>query len=213
DLGRMYRLMTHLDNADTKSERKLEWIHSQGTVVISVQFAKNTCDITLKVTQALVLLSFANGAQMSAKDVALILGMDIYEVQRNALSLMKKPPILVKVTEGEGNEELKEDELLKFNKQFTPKKNRFKAAQLPVYPQAVLNMLKLEREQAIEGNAVQLMKTKRTMKYNELVNSVISQITNFHPSSYDVRQRVEDLMTKAYLKRNDKDRSSVDYVA
>ncbi|KAA6354851.1 MAG: hypothetical protein EZS28_049622, partial [Streblomastix strix] len=150
--------------------------------------------------------------------IASQLGIENNEARRHIDSLMGKMPLLVKVNSGseEDGNELKDDDELMLNKQHQPKKFNIRMPRVGLSEESgtkVTTQIIEERKQSIDIALVQLMKAKRTMKYNDLVNSAISQISNFHPSGYDVRQRVEDLMTRDFMKRNDKDRGSLDYVA
>ncbi|KAA6383773.1 MAG: putative Cul4b protein [Streblomastix strix] len=202
---------------DQQSNRRLEWIHSQGSMLVQVFFEKKKCNITMQVIQALISIKFANGATQTIGGIATQLGIENTEARRHIDSLMGKIPLLVKVNSGseEDGNELKDDDELMLNKQHQPKKINIRMPRVGLSEESgtkVTTQIIEERKQSIDIALVHTLRICRTMKYNDLVNSVISQITNFHPSGYDVRQRVEDLMTRDFMKRNDKDSDSLDFI-
>ncbi|KAA6394952.1 MAG: putative cullin 1 [Streblomastix strix] len=183
-----------------KPEREIEWFPKLGSMVVEVQFAQKKCNITMESTQALVLLNFANGAQLSVNDLSTLLKIDKDEIMMNVISLMSRPPLLIRVYEGSQGQtsiRLKDDDQLKLNKELKPKKKNFRAQRLTDQSQLKtlwLQQLVLdERKTKIDGTIVYLTR--------ELVNNAIAQITNFIPSSFEVKQRIEDLIEREFLKR------------
>ncbi|CAK9436501.1 uncharacterized protein LODBEIA_P10590 [Lodderomyces beijingensis] len=68
----------------------------------------------------------------------------------------------------------------------------------------------------IELNAaiVRILKSRRTVSHNELIEGVIRQLTNrFQPSIVSIKQRIEDLIEKEYLERDAEDRNLYHYIA
>jgi len=50
---------------------------------------------------------------------------------------------------------------------------------------------------------VRILKSRKRLAHQELVGEVIHQIQNFAPESRLIRQRVEGLIEREYLKRDD----------
>lgn len=68
----------------------------------------------------------------------------------------------------------------------------------------------------IEVNAaiVRIMKSRQTITHNDLLAELIKQLRNrFQPLTLLIKQRIEDLIEKEYLKRDDDDRALYHYVA
>ncbi|KAG2735891.1 hypothetical protein G9P44_002105 [Scheffersomyces stipitis] len=68
----------------------------------------------------------------------------------------------------------------------------------------------------IEVNAaiVRIMKSRHTIRHNELIEELIKQLQNrFQPSILLIKQRIEDLIEKEYLKRDEDERNLYHYVA
>lgn len=68
----------------------------------------------------------------------------------------------------------------------------------------------------IEINAaiVRIMKSRQSLNHNELISELIRQLQNrFLPLTIQIKQRIEDLIQKEYLKRDENERSLYHYVA
>lgn len=68
----------------------------------------------------------------------------------------------------------------------------------------------------IEVNAaiVRIMKSRRTISHNDLIGELIKQLHNrFQTLTILIKQRIEDLIEKEYLKRDDNDKSIYHYIA
>lgn len=68
----------------------------------------------------------------------------------------------------------------------------------------------------IEINAaiVRIMKSRRTINHNDLISELVKQLQNrFQTLNILIKRRIEDLIEKEYLKRDDNDRSLYHYVA
>ncbi|KAK6460257.1 Cullin [Scheffersomyces coipomensis] len=74
----------------------------------------------------------------------------------------------------------------------------------------ILEGRKLEVNAAI----VRIMKSRHTLKHNELIEELTKQLSNrFQPSISLIKQRVEDLIEKEYLKRDEEASNVYHYVA
>lgn len=56
------------------------------------------------------------------------------------------------------------------------------------------------------------MKARKTEKHNQLLEDVIKQITMFMPQPAWIKQRIESLIEREYLKRDEADRSKYIYL-
>jgi len=60
-----------------------------------------------------------------------------------------------------------------------------------------------QRGFGIDATIVRILKSRKRLAHQELVGEVIHQIQNFAPESRLIRQRVEGLIEREYLKRDD----------
>ncbi|KAA6398814.1 MAG: putative CULlin protein 1 [Streblomastix strix] len=204
-------------------EREIQWLPYLGSVEVQVQFSSKLCNITMQPTQAVVLLQFADGAQKSVKDLEQILQMEKEEVKLNVESLMQNIPILIRAAEGieeeqkeiqqkeeKENSELGDDERLKLNKELKLRVTNFRVHKPEKHSYRQFTT-RIFREEQMDIHIVSIIKQRKRMNYQDLINLVIDRITLFRPSSYDVKKRVEVLMTKDFLKRNDGDNTIIEY--
>lgn len=56
------------------------------------------------------------------------------------------------------------------------------------------------------------MKARKTEKHNQLLEDVLRQINIFMPQPQMIKQRIESLIEREYLKRDDADRSKYIYL-
>lgn len=58
------------------------------------------------------------------------------------------------------------------------------------------------------------MKSRRTVKHNELIEGLVKQLSNrFQPLVVLIKQQIEDLIDKEYLERDANDRNVYHYIA
>lgn len=72
-----------------------------------------------------------------------------------------------------------------------------------------------ERGAVIDGAIVKIMKTNKdaAVKHQELVIKVMEMISLFKAQPPQIKMRIEDLIMKQYMRRDDKDRTKYWYVA
>jgi Cullin protein neddylation domain len=56
------------------------------------------------------------------------------------------------------------------------------------------------------------MKARKTEKHNQLIEDVIKQISIFMPQPQMIKQRIESLIEREYLKRDEADRTKYIYL-
>lgn len=72
--------------------------------------------------------------------------------------------------------------------------------------------IRQERQNIIDAVIVRIMKARKTDKHNSLMEDVIRQITIFMAQPQMIKQRIESLIEREYLKRDDADRSKYIYL-
>lgn len=69
-----------------------------------------------------------------------------------------------------------------------------------------------ERGYVIDASIVKIMKTRKTEKHQKLVADVMEQVTMFKAQPPHIKKRIEDLIVREYLKRDDKDKATYVYM-
>ncbi|KAA6382099.1 MAG: hypothetical protein EZS28_022373 [Streblomastix strix] len=195
----------------------IEFAPQLGSVTVEVQFMSRRCNITMHPSQALILLQFADGAMKSLRELEEIIELRMEEVEINTVSLMQNLPILVKAAEGteqigaQPEYGIGYDEQLKLNKYLRPDKIDFRVGK-PIKDIIGEHSAQFARKELIDQFIVILMRTQRTMKYQDILNLAVNNITQFRPSKYDVKQRIEDLISRQFLKRKVEDRKTIEFI-
>lgn len=60
-----------------------------------------------------------------------------------------------------------------------------------------------QRGFSIDATIVRILKARKRLAHQELIGEVIHQIQNFAPDSKLIRQRIEGLIEREYLKRDE----------
>ena len=78
----------------------------------------------------------------------------------------------------------------------------------------VMKTVDEDRKYVIQATIVRIMKARKTMKNQPLIQEVISQIsTSFTPKIPDIKKAIETLLEKEYIERAENTRDTFNYVA
>jgi len=131
------------------------------------------------------------------------------EILTQVLALLGKAKILV-------NEETNQYDL---NPGFKSKKLRVNL-NLPIKAEVkgettdVLKAVDEDRKYVIQATIVRIMKARKTMKNQALIQEVISQISQrFAPKIPDIKKAIETLLEKEYIERVEGSKDTFAYVA
>lgn len=230
-------------NTDNKnSSKSLYWSPKFGSIDLRITYPSKTYEINLATYAGMIMLLFApqsvdsEGVPASAFDeqreltyteIKELTGIPEQDLKRHLQSIAVAPRsrLLIKLPM---TKDVNDSDTFKLNSKF--KSPSIKVKVLTV--SASSSSKKLEKTEAeiendtvkqnitegrkIEVNAaiVRIMKSRRTLKHNELIEELIKQLTNrFQPPVILIKQRITDLIEKEYLKRDDDDRNVYHYLA
>lgn len=207
------------------SGRHLSWLHGSCTVVLEPLYTKEKYGFTVSVYQAAILLLFqqkGTADQFTCKQIAdaTNLPMKELEIQMKYLCnpkmkcLKKGNAKTPKITEAETiqiNEAFKNPSL-KVN--FVPKKTHKKKTvdEKGAIETQVEQEIKMERQFVLEAIIVRIMKARKTERHEALIAEVIRQVSLFSPQPVMIKEAIERLIEKEYLKRDDDDRKLYIYI-
>ena len=69
------------------------------------------------------------------------------------------------------------------------------------------------RNPVIESVVIRLMKARKQMSFNDLVTEVTKQISIFEPGPRDIKNRIESLIEREYLERDEINTTMFKYLA
>ncbi|KAJ2556623.1 hypothetical protein EV175_001883 [Coemansia sp. RSA 1933] len=197
------------------SGRKLQWQHSLGTCVLKVRFDEGAKELVLSLVQGTVMLLFVNSDELSYKQIQENTALEGAELRRILQSLScGKHRVLAK--EPRSKTVLETDKFI-FNTKFSSSHSRVKISQVitkevEVESKEVEESVQVDRMYRVDACLVRIMKAHKKMEHNDLVSDLAKQI-QFSISTLEAKERIEMLIDRDYIKRDDNDVSVYHYIA
>ncbi|CAL9149330.1 unnamed protein product [Musa hybrid cultivar] len=193
--------------------RKLSWIYSLGTCNINAKFDAKSIELNVATYQAAVLLLFNSADRLSYAEIKAQLNLTDEDMVRVLHSLscarykiLKKAPMTDTVSP---------NDIFEFNSKFTDKMRRIKVPLPPVDEnKKVIEDVNKDRRYAIDAYIVRIMKSRKALGHQQLVLECIQQLSRiFKPDVKLIKQRIEDLITREFLERDEEDPNIYKYIA
>ena len=204
--------------------RRLAWQHSLAHCIVRAHFPKGRKELDVSVFQALVLLCF-NGSAAGGAPAPSWLGVAELAAQtkledgelRRTLQSLACGKVRVLTKEPAAGKEVAGSDRFAFNADFTAKlfRLRINAVQLKetALEQAKTNeTVARDRGYGIDAAVVRIMKARKVLAHNLLVSEVLSQLV-FPAAAPDVKKRIESLIEREYLERDEDSASTYKYLA
>jgi len=205
---------------DSYEGRKLTWQMNLGSAEIKVRFDE---PLTLVVSsyQMLILLLFQNRNSLTFQTIADETQIPIPELKRHLISLAApKYKVLRKDPKGKA---IGPDHTFTFNNGFKSKIRRVRIplissrstkTQAPTKTGEIPREVQEDRKHLIEAAIVRIMKARKQMNNSNLVAEVIKQLkSRFNPKPANIKKRIEALLEREYIERDESDRRIYRYVA
>ncbi|KAG8996949.1 Cullin-3 [Tulasnella sp. JGI-2019a] len=202
------------------SGRRLTWQPNMGNADVRVQFKAKMHELNVSTYGVVVLLLFENVAEgdiITYDELRQATAIDDLELKRTLQSLAcARFKVLKKHPPGR---EVLDDDSFSFNYEFTSPMQRIKIATVTAKVESVeqrketMEKVDEERKHQIEACVVRIMKDRKTLSHNELINEVTRQLASrFQPSPLQIKKRIEALIEREYLNRGE-DKKSYVYMA
>jgi len=190
------------------SGRKLTWLWNYSKNELRTNYLNQKYILMTSAYQTAVLLQYNNNDTLSLDELstATNVGKDLLT---QVLQPLVKSRILI-------NDETDQYDL---NPHFKSKKIRVNLnqpikAEVKAESSDVLKTVDEDRKYVIQATIVRIMKARKTMKNQPLIQEVISQISQrFTPKIPDIKKAIDTLLEKEYIERVDGTRDSFAYVA
>ncbi|VDN58476.1 unnamed protein product [Dracunculus medinensis] len=176
--------------------------------------------LTVSTYQMCVLLRFNVKPKITFQELAVETNIPEKDLKRALMSLaMAKSSQKILCRKGVGRDIENTDEFW-VNDNFTSKLTRVKIQAVSVRaeaePERKETRAKIDddRKHEIEAAIVRIMKARKHLQHSVLISEVLGQLKHrFHPSPQLVKNRIESLIEREYIKRNEADIRQYDYVA
>ena len=214
----------------THSGRKLSWQTNMGYGEVRAIFADNKKhELCMSTVQMCVLMLFSEVDRLSYMEVRRAMGEGFPEpdLKRTLQSLacVKGKNVLTKVPAGR---EVGENDAFCYNANFKSKLYRVKIGTISssssssgnesgasgVTPSEIKLKIDEDRKPQIEAAIVRIMKSRRVLGHNLLVSEVTQMLSGrFIPEMGMIKMRIESLIEREFLERDEGDRKVYKYIA
>lgn len=202
------------------SGRRLTWQPSLGSVDVKVRFNTRTHDLNVSTFALTILLLFEDvedGETLLYEEIKAATDIPDTELQRNLQSLAcAKFKVLKKHPPGR---DVNLTDSFSFNAAFTAPLQKIKISTVASRVESTeerketKDRVDEDRKHQMEASIVRIMKDRKHMSHNDLVNEVTRQLaTRFQPNPLMIKKRIEGLIEREYLERCG-DRKSYNYLA
>lgn len=202
---------------DSKTNnRRLTWIHKLGVVTITGHFTRRDVDLVVSTVQASILLLFNEQNVLSINELMKHTGLDSDNMKRQLRSLVsgKFKLLLKKPFAGYAN-----DHQIKVNTAFSHQQRRVRipnaVTKITAKERAVATgTVHEDRRHAIEATIVRVMKARKRLDHRQLMSEVSQQLfAMFKPDPKQIKRRIEDLIAREYLERDEQHSDVYKYLA
>mmetsp|Transcript_16886 Transcript_16886/g.32946 ORF Transcript_16886/g.32946 Transcript_16886/m.32946 type:complete len:759 (+) Transcript_16886:693-2969(+) len=195
------------------SQRCLKWVHSLGNCSLRAQF-KRTYDLQVTTLQACALLHFNSipeGEYVVFTDFVTYLNVEEEVAKRILHSLscakhrvLEKDPM---------SKSIARTDKFRFNSNFSSPMRKLRLPMASLDESSNPKRVEEDRSIAIEAAIVRIMKARKRLSHQELVAEVLSQLHFFAPAPRVVKRRIEHLIDREYLERDESQANFYKYLA
>ncbi|KAG8984440.1 hypothetical protein FRB95_009792 [Tulasnella sp. JGI-2019a] len=188
--------------------RKLTWLWNYSKNELRTNYLKEKYFLSCSSYQMAVLVQYNDAETLSLDELLEATGIT-KEILVQVLQVLVKAKILI-------NEEQDQYDL---NPSYKSKKIRVNLnipikAEVKAESADVLKTVDEDRKYVIQATIVRVMKARKTMKNQQLIQEVIAQISQrFTPRVPDIKKAIDTLLEKEYIERVDGQRDTFNYVA
>jgi len=205
--------------------RRVEWKHNLSTCSVDFQLPNMKSKKILEISelQALVLLCFNDDDPKTIGQLSEKTGIPDSELkgilQSLALGKVDKSKGTTRVlTKSSKGKDISDSCSFSLNKSFQHKNTKIKIPNISSKREEdakeeakALESVGRDRMHQIDAACIRIMKSRKTMKHQDLMAEIMSQI-KFKAESSDIKKRIESLIEREYMERGE-ERSSYNYLA
>eukprot|EP00928_Gymnodinium_smaydae_P020186 TRINITY_DN17808_c0_g1_i1.p1 TRINITY_DN17808_c0_g1~~TRINITY_DN17808_c0_g1_i1.p1 ORF type:complete len:757 (+),score=205.88 TRINITY_DN17808_c0_g1_i1:216-2486(+) len=195
------------------SGRKLRWIYNMGNVEMTAPCFQRKHILVVSAYQCLALMIFNTHKKVPLKTICEITKIPPDECKRQVLSMtVSKHKLLLR--DGT-SKDLEDSSELEVNLQFTNEKIKVIVGLIKKEDKAAETAVAeapLERKHVVDAAIVRIMKSRKRLDHNQLLDEVFRQCTLFKPQPAQVKLQIEHLIDREFLKRDSEQRNVYIYL-
>ncbi|GLD91813.1 hypothetical protein PINS_up000346 [Pythium insidiosum] len=193
---------------DRSTGRKLLWVHHLSSGVLQANCFDKRYEFSLSFYQMLIIMLFNSQDSLTGAEMVQQTNIPEKELKHHVASLVKAKIL-----------KLSEEQKYSLNSSFSSKKTRVSVlpsspVESPKVAKATVREVEEDRKMALQAAIVRVMKTRRDILQQQLQVEVAEMLRNqFVPSTTSMKQNIDILIQKEYMRRHDSDELRLLYVA
>jgi len=202
------------------SGRRLTWQTNLGTAEVRATFEKGKKDLLLHTYQMCIIVLYNQSLSFTYEEIKKATGIPEQELERHLLSLAHPKVRILK--KQPNNKTIANDHVFTYNTQYISKLKRVKVPLLSAKATPSAQTKKSDipdsvveaRKNRVEAALVRVMKARKTLEHNNLIEEVIKQLTSRFPVEPNfIKKRIESLIEREYIERDKENRRIYHYLA
>ncbi|KAG2379126.1 hypothetical protein C9374_007764 [Naegleria lovaniensis] len=202
---------------DVHNGRKVTWQKSLGDGILVSRFPSGKHELVASTFQIAILMLFNDQTEYTYSNIRELTQIPEKELKKNLTILcMSKSKILLKEPK---TKNLEDSHKFVYNNDFKSANYRVKLALTSTKEseeevQETESKIEVERKPVIESVIVRVMKARKKLHHNDLVEEVVKQLlSKFKPNPVEIKRRIENLIEREFLTREEEDHKIYHYVA
>ncbi|MBZ3885669.1 Cullin-2 [Sciurus carolinensis] len=197
------------------SGRKLTWLHYLCTGEVKMNYLGKPYVAMVTTYQMAVLLAFNNSETVSYKELQDSTQMNEKELTKTIKSLLD----VKMINHDSEKEDIDVESSFSLNMNFSSKRTKFKITtsmqkDTPQEMEQTRSAVDEDRKMYLQTAIVRIMKARKVLRHNALIQEVISQSrARFNPSISMIKKCIEVLIDKQYIERSQASADEYSYVA
>nr|XP_005994880.1 PREDICTED: cullin-2 isoform X2 [Latimeria chalumnae] len=197
------------------SGRKLTWLHYLCTGEVKMNYLSKPYVAMVTTYQMAVLLAFNNSETVCYKDLQESTQMNEKELTKTIKSLLD----VKMINHDSEKEDIDAESTFSLNMSFSSKRTKFKITtsmqkDTPQEMEQTRSAVDEDRKMYLQAAIVRIMKARKVLRHNALIQEVISQSrARFNPSISMIKKCIEVLIDKQYIERSQISADEYSYVA
>ncbi|XP_067398733.1 cullin-2 isoform X1 [Emydura macquarii macquarii] len=197
------------------SGRKLTWLHYLCTGEVKMNYLCKPYVAMVTTYQMAVLLAFNNSENVSYKELQDSTQMNEKELTKTIKSLLD----VKMINHDLDKEDIEAESTFSLNMNFSSKRTKFKITtsmqkDTPQEMEQTRSAVDEDRKMYLQAAIVRIMKARKVLRHNALIQEVISQSrARFNPSISMIKKCIEVLIDKQYIERSQASADEYSYVA
>eukprot|EP01006_Ploeotia_vitrea_P053525 TRINITY_DN67797_c1_g2_i10.p1 TRINITY_DN67797_c1_g2~~TRINITY_DN67797_c1_g2_i10.p1 ORF type:complete len:766 (-),score=104.49 TRINITY_DN67797_c1_g2_i10:984-3281(-) len=199
--------------------RKLKWVYSLGQATLRANFNTQSKDVICDTIQGCILLLFNAKEEWQLSEMSKLSSIPEGTIQSEVLPMLIGKYKILKKRGSESRSKLDRNDVLFVNGDFKDKMARIsiptlKAKMKEETDKEVESSVTEDRRLKMEACLVRIMKSSKRLRHVELKAKCIDQLKHqFLPDPRAIKRRIDDLISRGYMRRDDEDTNIFEYVA